>query len=792
MATVTSNRIISGSIPNFINGVSQQPFALRLASQAEEQVNAYSSVVEGLTKRPPTRHVAKLLASLPDNAFIHIINRDLTEKYVVVVTPDGVLKVFDFNGVQKTVNNPNGWSYLVSSTANLRAITIADYTFILNRDVVTAMTSETQPVRNPEGIVYVRQGNYATAYTVVVGGLTFTHTTGSTNAVDIQTDNIAIALVSLMTANATFNSLYNVSRMSSTLWITSKTNAQFTLRVADTMGDTAMLAVKEKTQSFVNLPARAVVGFNAEIAGSAGNDYDNYYVQYTSATGMDASWGGVWKEIAKPGRNIALNAATMPHILVRESNGTFTFKQATWDKCQAGDINTAPQPSFIGKKMADMFFFRNRLGFIADENVVMSRNAGFFNFWRTTATALLDTDPIDVAVSHVKVSILRHAIPFNESLLLFSDQTQFKLTGGDTLSPATVSVTQTTEFETANTAKPVGAGKFVFFGTHKGGYAGVREYFVDATAEVNDANDVTAHVPKYIKGKAKKFAASTNEDALLVITDEDPQSIYVYKYYYSGSEKVQSSWSRWEFPACTKVVDMAFVEGTCWMILKRPDGLYLERIDLAPGITDVGMDYLLHLDHRFTSDMVTAVVTTDTSGTTTTIPLPYTMTGLQVVALPGDATYKPGQVVPILSSTPTSVTVRGEVTTFVVGLPYTMRFLFSPLILRSTAPGGGQMARTEGRVQVRRMLVNYAESGYFRFEVTPTNRTTYTNVFTGRVLGSSKNRLGLPALETGSFRFPIMANNMQVEMELINDTPFPSRILNADWEAMYTVRTVPM
>ena len=48
--------LISTSIPNLINGVSQQPPSVRLVTQAEKQENGLSSVVDGLTKRPPTEH----------------------------------------------------------------------------------------------------------------------------------------------------------------------------------------------------------------------------------------------------------------------------------------------------------------------------------------------------------------------------------------------------------------------------------------------------------------------------------------------------------------------------------------------------------------------------------------------------------------------------------------------------------------------------------------------------------------------------------------------------------------
>ena len=67
--------LISLQIPNLIQGVSQQPPQMRLPSQLEEQINAYPSLTEGLTKRPPTNHISRL-ATDADASFIHFINRD--------------------------------------------------------------------------------------------------------------------------------------------------------------------------------------------------------------------------------------------------------------------------------------------------------------------------------------------------------------------------------------------------------------------------------------------------------------------------------------------------------------------------------------------------------------------------------------------------------------------------------------------------------------------------------------------------------------------------------------------
>ena len=69
--------LITEQISNLINGVSQQPPSLRLASQCETQENGLVTIAEGLKKRPPLEFVAKLSNKTDTNASIHFINRFL-------------------------------------------------------------------------------------------------------------------------------------------------------------------------------------------------------------------------------------------------------------------------------------------------------------------------------------------------------------------------------------------------------------------------------------------------------------------------------------------------------------------------------------------------------------------------------------------------------------------------------------------------------------------------------------------------------------------------------------------
>lgn len=119
------------TLPQLFNGVSRQPAILRSIDQTEAELNSWAAASSGVGKRPPTETVAKIADSVSPGAFIHIINRDVGERYVAVIDA-GVIKIVGFDGVPRTVNTPNGTDYL--SSPDLKAVTVADYTFIVNRN----------------------------------------------------------------------------------------------------------------------------------------------------------------------------------------------------------------------------------------------------------------------------------------------------------------------------------------------------------------------------------------------------------------------------------------------------------------------------------------------------------------------------------------------------------------------------------------------------------------------------------------------------------------------------------
>jgi hypothetical protein len=782
--------MISSAIPNLIQGVSQQSPALRLSSQAELQVNAFPSLVEGLQKRPPLEHVAVMSSSATTGSFTHLINRDTTEQYFTFINASNQISIYDLAGNAKTVTYPNGTAYLNSTTpaTEFRAVTVADYTFIVNTTKTVAMKPALTPIFPFTGLISVKQGDYSQRFTVYLdGSIAANIETSATDQVQTRTDDIATRLASAINAQAAFTAQAD----GSTVVITKTGNASFDLATYDSLGDLGLSPTVGTVQRFEELPLRAPNGYIGHIQGDQTNDFDDYYVKFVSDNGTQSKVGdGTWVEYTKPGIEYELDETTMPHLLIRQANGTFTFEVAEWGDRAVGDLISIPSPSFVGETLSDVFFFQNRLGILAGENVVMSRTSEFFDFFATTARTLLDNDPIDVAASHTKVSLMKHAIPFDRKLLLFSDQTQFILKGADFITPKNTSISQTTEYESSTTSKPVSAGSVVYFPAKRGGFTTIREYYVIDDTDRSDAQDVTAHVAKYVPDGVYKMVASTAENALACLTDQEVDAIYVYKYHFAGREKVQSAWMKYTLDGCT-IISAEFIESALFVVVNKSGNTVLLKIHFDAGRFDVDQTYVTRLDYRLSEAQVTSAYNSGTNQTTITTP--YALTS-PVVVTRGSLQ---GTIIANVSAAGTSIVVAGDktATEFYVGEKYTMTYEFSEPTLKEPTPQGGRVAVTGGRLQIKHWLLRYQDSGDFNIKVEPRYRPlqTYglggTFDYTGRVIGGGAGVLGTTTLASGVFKFPVMSKSDRLRVTIESGSHLPCQFLSAEWEGNMHLRT---
>ena len=393
---------------------------------------------------------------------------------------------------------------------------------------------------------------------------------------------------------------------------------------------------------------------------------------------------------------------------------------------------------------------------------------------------------IDLAVSHNKVSILKYAVPFNEQLVLFSDQTQFTLDAEEVLSAKTVSINQTTEYEIDDSCKPLGLGQNIYFGISRGTFAGVREYYVNTDTEIKDALDITVNLPRYITGSITGLKGSSSENSVFGFSSGERNSLFVYKYYFDAAKKaLQRSWSKYTFPTADVLLDGDCIQNFLYIVIKRADGTYLEKINLKTNEVDIGLPFTVLLDRKV---VLTGSYSSSTGRTTFTTP--YQDTTPKEVVLGGawGATQK-GRNTPVVSSTNTTVVVDGDYSAnpCIVGLKYTFKYTFPTFYVRELKSSGNATTISSGRLQLKNMSIAFGDTGFFEVVMTPLARTSSTYKFTGQVLGSAGFKLGQPNLESGTFKFPIQCKNEDSVVSITSDSYLPCNFLSAEWEGIFSV-----
>ena len=809
--------VISRAIPTLLRGVSQAADLMKQPDHADIQDNADSNPVLGLTKRSGLQFVTSLSTSTLGNVHIQTINRDASEQYVAIFS-NGDVKVYELDGTELTVNKPDGTAYLNTSTPRsvIKTVTIADFTFVVNTSITAAMDSALSAGTDTQAIVFINQATSKTTYTLTVDGNTVTKNTDGDDP--LSTDTVATSLKNSLNSALTG---FTIAQNGPVLHIKKNDGSNFSIDGSDTQGDSKMTIVKDTVQRFTDLPNVSPNGYVVEVKGDEDTNFDNYYVKFVTNNG-GAFEEGQWEETVESGITFKFDYATMPHVLIRQADGNFRFARVDgdtytasgqsfdlpkWGERTVGDLISAPNPSFIGRNINNVFFFRNRLGFLAGDNVILSRVSEFFNFFPETVISVLDSEPIDVAASHTKVAVLKSAVTIGEKLILFSDQTQFVLTASaDNLTPKTANVLVATEFESSADANPVGSGTSIYFLTKKGSFAGIREYIIQGDAQIRDAANTTIHVPRLIPSNIFKMAVSNNQDVLVLLGSDNPNKLYVNRWLYGdGFTKQLNAWFTFTINSNRSILNVDFIGTDLFAVIQEANKVTLEKIPFETDFREPNSDFEFHLDHKVT-EATTGVSVAFSSGVTT-FTVPYRLranmsvigrylgsgeTSTFVDANGQTKTLTAGQVIQTTNSTDGStstITATGDFrnSKFIIGEPYEMHYRFSHQKL--TQDGAGTPEFISGRLQLHHFYFKFEDTGFFQVEVTPDNRNTSIHKFTGRLLGSSSAVLGEINLETGTFKAPIMSKSDRVNIDIKNDTFLPTRLASAEYEGVFHMRS---
>jgi hypothetical protein len=339
-------------------------------------------------------------------------------------------------------------------------------------------------------------------------------------------------------------------------------------------------------------------------------------------------------------------------------------------------------------------------------------------------------------------------------------------------------------------AKPVAAGRSIMFAQRRADFSGVREYTQLPTNDVSyDAVDITSNVNSYIRQRIKDIDVSTTANMAVVRsefplpTDTDPATLYIYKFFLNGNEKIQSAWSKWVFPGVERILGAGWIDADLYLVLIRDSRIVLEKITVQDSTTNSGLQYQIHLDRLVTP---TSVTYSSVYGKTS-IAIPY------ICDISTTAVVNGGQTVrftlkQIDNATQTAeLDVDGDLTAatnLYVGTTYSMSYEMGTPFLRSE-----NRTISSGRFGLTYGTVVYSDTTHFSVRVSPKHRNQYRYEFNA---GGIQSGLVLDSgvlLESGAFRFPIHAKNNEVTLAFESDSHLPCRLMSAEIEGNFVIRS---
>jgi len=723
-----------------------------------------------------------------------------------------------------------------------------DANVVSSNDIAARLVSfsETAVGTVSNGSTTITSFNAAELSKIYVGDIiTGTHISAGTTVVSKGTTTIVISAAATGGGSHTYTFGHGLDEKDTTnqltftiqnsqilIGLTSGSRYIKSISATDARGNTLMSGFTNQVTSITELPPTSWEGYTVLVAPDGSSDQSSYYLTFNAEnTTTNGDFGrGVWEEAAGWGVRGLLDDNTMPHAFVYYRNASgltrFTFQPFSgttytdstvsftlpgWGTRLAGDEDELPGPSFVDNTINDVVFFKNRLGFVSGENVILSESGDYYNFWQQSALQVVDSDPIDLTAVSNDVAVLNYALQQQDELVLFSNENQFRLYSGDnvTFSPETASVGRISSISMEANVKPEQVGPQVLFPVKEGDFTGFHTFITtDRTVGINLGQTavITETIPKYIPKNIDSLAVSRTDQYLIALSKDDPDSLYVYQFFWEASggslTNRQNAWHKWTFPN-KNIYWCDFVEGTLFKLVSYVNGAnteyYLEGVNASRPPQESGNLFLLdrQISSSITTDIGTASFSYSAATNKTTVTLPYkTVNTSQFVIIKQNsasgsesekrwivANNVPAGVTSFvcdsLGDFSSSSWVFGEQFTFTYQPPQLMPY-------SRTATENTFIGNRTGRLQLRYLDIYYNDARYFTVEVSPKHRDTITYEFdrrdplNGNIVISEEE-----PFEQAKFRAYIQSKNDQVTVELVNNSIDQAKFIALEWTGLY-------
>ena len=529
-------------------------------------------------------------------------------------------------------------------------------------------------------------------------------------------------------------------------------------------------------------------------------DADDMWVKFETKGGA-TSGPGVWEETIAPDLKFELDEKTMPHQLVRQTDGSFKYEDVDWTDRLVGDDTTNPEPSFIGQKIKHIFFYRNRLGFLAKENIILSKAGDYFNFFAGSAQLVAADDPIDITATSRTPVNLTYVQTVAVGLVLFSQNEQFLLsTDADILGPTTAKINTLSNYECDDSLEAVSLGTTISFVSKTLLWSRVYELGDIRKEAPAEANEISNNVSELIPSDVNSFIASPAL-SILSFGKTGSNTLYQYRFYQTGNERLANTWYKWSLIGNLR--EQFFDETTFYAVCDDGTNVFIQSFDLTQSSeegfltlptgqkTDVCMD-MFNVNPRRSYDSSTKK---------TRIHFPYTKlpnkdSKICVVVLGGyigqtvSAAKSIGAVLTgsSLSHGSGYVDIDGDYRgrNLIIGYLYDMTIQL-PQFYFGRTEGKQYVTDSTADLIIHRIKVNTGLSGPITYSVDITGRSDWQNVV-NVTLPNTYNLGNVNLSASAEHIVPIFQRNTNLKITIKGDTAFPVSLNSMSWEGNYNTR----
>ena len=463
-------------------------------------------------------------------------------------------------------------SYLTgTSKANYDVLSVLDTTIITNDTVtVTTQAAPTDFVAQSRGTLLLtgtieQMQGYDFSVTVA-GSTTAAYTASNTADFDEILDTLKSRIDNLSITGLT------VTKYGTTLQldrVVSSTRTAFTLSGKGGDDTERLVVYQDWANNESWLPPNAFHNQLVHIIKNPTHTADDYYAKFV-ATNPSTGGEGYWKEAIGPNMSPGLTDTTMPYRLRNTGATTFVFETIPWGGRKAGDDTTNNHPSFVGQTIKKAFFHDDRLGFLSEDNVILSRSKEPFEFYAESARTQTMGDPIDKDCASVRATKLYAILPARQGLTLFSKNQQFLMYADDgPLTPQSTKIRPISNMEMSDEVDPIDVGTHFNFISKTPNFTRVFAMQTKGLGESPQILDIGRIVNEWITSDVDTLIASIQNE-FIAMSSQSSNTIYFYKTYTDGKELLMESWFKWVLPGT--VQSMSIDQDDMYCVTKQGTG----------------------------------------------------------------------------------------------------------------------------------------------------------------------------------------------------------------------------